>query len=124
MSIDYIHWAALNAARQGEKCFKAVRKPSLDMSSPAPLVYPDKQFIRQNALEMIHSHPSHYAQPALQYLTKPGYGKVPQYLKEAKSKLHREKVAKEEAERKQILLVISFGSLPARTNVAMQGRCL
>ncbi len=95
------------AAQIGCVSSKAILKPPLDTSSPAPPVHLEKQFIRQNALENIHRQPPDLKSKEPCYLSKPEYGEVPQYLLEVKARLQRKKVLTVELEQKQVLLVRS-----------------
>ena len=90
-----------HADKKGMQCLpKLVRKPSLDMSPPAIVRHEQADFIKDNALAVIHQQPQ---QPASKQqpdsMDKPDFGKVPEYLKAAKLKLQQDKAAKEEEQR-------------------------
>lgn len=77
---------------------------------PAQKEHENTDFIKSNALEIIHKQSPVVSAEQPRSIDKPDYGKVPEYLKEAKLKLQQEKAAKEEQEKMRIQQV----SLPSK----------
>ena len=76
------------------------RKADLDMLlTQAPLVV-DKDFIALNALHAIHSKPHVLQEDATGATKNPGYGRVPYYLLQAKSRMQE----KEDKRAEELLL--------------------
>lgn len=66
------------------------RKPALDMSCPHIAENTAKDFIRQNAAEVIQQQPPQTKeQPNM--LARPDYGKVPQYLVQIKAQMQQQR---------------------------------
>ena len=70
------------------------------MSPPAIVRQEQADFIKDNALAVIHQQPQQTAgTEKSRSIDKPGFGKVPEYLKAAKLKLQQDKAAKEQEQR-------------------------
>ena len=83
-----------------QRSTKLIRKPFLDMSSPLFAKHDQEDFIKGNALDVIHQQSQKPPIKEQQRSTdKPDYGKIPLYLKAAKMKLQQDRAAKEEEER-------------------------
>lgn len=65
------------------------------MSGPSKPTDSDRDYIRANALQAIHSKPGHHDPQETQYKKKADYGQVPKYLSQAKQKAKKEKEAAE-----------------------------
>lgn len=87
---------------------RLLRKAPLDVERPASVQAADTDFVRFNALRVIHHQPAEVIEVKEYYLAKPDYGQVPEYLMQAKRKLEEERKNRDAAEARRAQEVRTF----------------
>jgi hypothetical protein len=72
---------------------KLIRKDPVPPQIERPVMgqRSDKNFVRENAIENIHTRPPQHKGDQFWFTSKPNYGKIPRYLERTKRQLAKEK---------------------------------